>query len=134
MAALLSVEGLCVGLRRGPSLFPVLDGVSLTLADGRALGLVGESGSGKSLTARALLGLLPDPPVRITSGAIRFRGEDLVPASPERRRALRGRAMAMVFQDPMGALDPVLKVGEQVAEPLRVHRGAGWQAAREAAI
>jgi peptide/nickel transport system ATP-binding protein len=133
-APLLKVEGLCVGLERHRTVLRVVDRISLELRPGGALGLVGESGSGKSLTALALLQLLPDPPARITAGSIRFRGEELVGARPARLRRFRGLEAGMVFQDPMTTLDPVLTVGAQIAEPLRSHLGLDPKEARAAAI
>ncbi len=97
----------------------VLDGISFDVADGEVLGVVGESGSGKSVTALAIMGLLP-PTARV-SGEVRFRGTDLL-TTPERElRRLRGRDVAMVFQDPMTAMNPVHTVGGQIAEMLRLH-------------
>lgn len=100
---------------------PVVD-VSFTVSAGEVLALVGGSGSGKSLTATAVLGLLPDV-ASVSGGAIRFRGEDVTHRADESRRALRGRGMAMVFQDPMQYLNPVMTCGDQVAEALRVIEG-----------
>jgi peptide/nickel transport system ATP-binding protein len=110
--------------RRGPA--EAVRGLSFELARGETLGLIGESGCGKSLTALALMGLLPDRAV--VSGAIRFQGQDLLALSDKERSALRGNRMAMVFQEPMTALNPLHRVGRQVAEPLRLHRG--WSAAQ----
>ena len=97
-----------------------VDGVSFTVAEGEALGIVGESGSGKSVTALSLMRLLEDP-ARITAGEIRFQGRDVLAASPEELRALRGDRMAMVFQDPMTSLNPVLKIARQLVETMVVH-------------
>jgi len=107
-------------------------GVSFDLAPGETLGLVGESGCGKTVTAMSLLRLLPTPPA-VVSGEIRFQGEDLACCSEARMRQIRGDRIAMVFQEPMTALNPVLTIGEQVAEALRLHRGLSHQDAwREA--
>jgi len=100
-----------------------VDGVSFTVARGETVGLVGESGCGKSATALALMGLLPKPAGRVASGVIGFDGEPLLSLSEKRRRDLRGNRLAMVFQEPMTALNPVMMAGEQVAEVLRRHRG-----------
>jgi peptide/nickel transport system ATP-binding protein len=132
--ALLAVEGLRVGLARGGRSVPAVDGVSFEIGAGRALGLVGESGSGKSLTALALLQLLPQPPSRLDGGSIRFRGEELVGAAPTRLRGFRGLEAGMVFQDPMTALNPVLTLGDQLEEPLRCRRGLGQREASAAAV
>ncbi len=133
VSPLLSVEGLLVELRRERCALPVLRDVSLSLPAGRAHGLVGESGSGKTLAALAIMGLLGDR-ARIAAGAIRFRGEDLRRAGPRRWRALRGHGMAMVLQDPLSALDPVRRVGEPIAESLRLHRHLDVRGAREEAV
>ncbi|MCX2864453.1 ABC transporter ATP-binding protein [Paucibacter sp. PLA-PC-4] len=110
--------------RRGPA--EAVRGLSFELARGETLGLIGESGCGKSLTALALMGLLPENAQ--VSGHIRFQGQDLLALSDRQRSTLRGNRMAMVFQEPMMALNPLHRIGAQVAEPLRLHRG--WSAAR----
>ena len=98
-----------------------MEGGSFTVAGGRWVGVVGESGCGKSLTALSLLRLIP-PPGRIASGSrIVFDGDDILTLDRERLRAIRGQHMAMIFQEPMTALNPVLSVGDQIAEVLRVH-------------
>jgi peptide/nickel transport system ATP-binding protein len=101
-----------------------VDGVSLHVAAGEVLGLVGESGSGKTITGFSIIGLV-DLPGRIVSGAVRFKGEDLVTAAPERLRALRGDRIAMIFQDPMMTLNPVLRVDTQMVEAVQAHRPVG---------
>jgi peptide/nickel transport system ATP-binding protein len=101
-----------------------VDGVSLHVAAGEVLGLVGESGSGKTITGFSIIGLV-DPPGRIVAGAVRFRGEDLVTATPERLRTLRGDRIAMIFQDPMMTLNPVLRVDTQMVEAVQAHRSVG---------
>jgi len=97
-----------------------VDGVTFSVAQGEALGIVGESGSGKSVTALSLMRLL-DEPARIVGGEVRFQGKDVLAASPEELRALRGDRMAMVFQDPMTSLNPVLKIARQLVETMVVH-------------
>ncbi len=116
---MLDVGSLTVALPMGGRLVPVLSGVSLALARGESVGLVGESGSGKSMTALAIMGLLP-PGARV-AGRIMFDGADLLAADEAQMCALRGRRIAMVFQEPMTALNPLQTIGAQVAEPLRVH-------------
>jgi peptide/nickel transport system ATP-binding protein/oligopeptide transport system ATP-binding protein len=111
-----------------------IEDVGFDLAAGEVLGIVGESGSGKSVTALSVMGLLPEPPARIDSGSIRFEGEDLLGASRKRRRALRGAAMGMVFQEPMTSLNPVFTIGDQIVEAVRAHSPLGAAAAREIAI
>jgi len=116
---LLEVRGLRVEFPVGGVWLPAVRETSLTLDRGEALGLVGESGSGKSVSALALLRLLP-PQARVT-GAIRFQGRDLLAAPEEEMRQVRGAGISMIFQEPMTALNPVMRVGEQVAEAVRAH-------------
>jgi oligopeptide/dipeptide ABC transporter ATP-binding protein len=122
MSALLEVEDLHVEIRNRRETLQVIRGVSLAVEPGRAIGLVGESGSGKSMTLRAMMGLLPAE-VHITAGRVVLDGEDLVTASRHRLQELRGPQISMVFQEPMSALNPVMRVGEQIAEGPRVHLG-----------
>lgn len=134
-APLLSVRNLTVSFGRAAAsgrAEPVLHDVSFELGPSARLGLVGESGSGKSLTALALLGLLPDA-ARVT-GSVRYRGQELLGLSDARLSRLRGAQLAMVFQEPMSALDPTMKVGRQVAEAIRLHAGAPPGRARERAL
>ncbi|MBI3515972.1 MAG: ABC transporter ATP-binding protein, partial [Proteobacteria bacterium] len=91
-----------------------VDGVSYSLAKGETLGVVGESGCGKSVTALSILRLVPSPPGRIVSGAIRFQGHDLLERSEPEMRALRGNDISMIFQEPMTSLNPVLTIGRQI--------------------
>jgi len=132
MNTLLDVRDLRVRLNtaRGPA--DALRGVSFALAKGETLGIIGESGCGKSMTALALMGLLPDGAV--TSGSIRFDGDELVGADDARLCALRGRRIGMIFQEPMTALNPLHTVGTQVAEPLRHHLGMNKAEARAEAL
>ncbi len=109
-----------------------VDGVSFTLDRGKTLGIVGESGSGKSVLSRSIMGLLPGNAER--TGQILFEGRDVSDLDPEARRALWGPEMAMVFQDPMTALNPVLKVGRQITESLRLHLDMDKAEARETAV
>jgi oligopeptide/dipeptide ABC transporter ATP-binding protein len=111
----------------------VVEGVNLDLAAGETLALVGESGSGKSVTALALLGLLPPRGVSVR-GSVQFDEVDLLTVSQQQLRAIRGRRIAMVFQDPMTALNPMLTVGRQLTEGMRVHLGLGRRAARDRAV
>ncbi|MCR8724399.1 ABC transporter ATP-binding protein [Frigidibacter sp. ROC022] len=116
-AALLSIENLHVDVAGTP----VIEGVSLSIAPGEMLGVVGESGCGKSVTALAAMRLLAEPPMRVSGGAIRFMGRDLAGLSDIEMQAIRGRDMAMIFQEPMTSLNPVFTVGDQVAEVLHLH-------------
>ncbi|WP_404311438.1 ABC transporter ATP-binding protein [Agrococcus terreus] len=131
-APLLEVRDLRIEYRSRRSAHVAVEGASLELARGEALALVGESGSGKSSIGRAVLGLHRGS-TRVT-GAVRLDGEELLAMPEGRRRALRGAAIALVPQDPMAALDPLRRVGDQVAEVLRVHRLAAGAAARERAL
>ena len=118
--------------RRGTAM--VLNGVDFRLNGGETLCVVGESGCGKSMTALALLRLIPSPPGRIAGGRIEFLGEDLVQASEARMREVRGDRISMIFQEPMTSLNPVFTVGDQIAETLRLHAGLGAGEARERAV
>ncbi len=131
-APLLEVENLRVTLAtsRGPA--DALRGVGFSMARGDAVGLIGESGSGKSITALALMGLLPEG-ARV-SGSIRLQGRELVGLDEASLCELRGNRIGMVFQEPMTALNPLHTVGRQIAEPLRVHRGLSAAAARAEAL
>ena len=126
-ASVLSVSNLTVQFSSGDATVRAIDGLSLTIRRGETLGLVGESGSGKSTVALAVLGLVQGD---VRSGEVVFDGEDLLTMAPGRLRRVRGARIAMVFQDPASALNPVLRVGEQVAEVLRVHRGLDRAEAR----
>ena len=117
--------------RQGP--LRAVDGVSLRVPAGKTLCIVGESGCGKSVTALSIMGLLPDN-ARIESGAILFQGQDLVPLGSQARRQLLGRELAMIFQEPMTALNPVLTAGAQIAEVFLIHGTADPAQAREKAL
>jgi len=132
---LLNLENLSVQFATPEGSALAVDHVSLKVAAGETLGLVGESGCGKSVTSLAVMGLIEDPPGKITSGKIEFEGRDLLALSPEEMRAVRGRSISMVFQEPMTSLNPVMTVGRQVTEPLTVHLGLtkaeAWEKARD---
>lgn len=117
----LAVDSLSVAFDVEAGCIEVVDGVSFELNAGQTLGLVGESGCGKSVTALAIMGLLPKPAGHITGGRVLFDGRDLAGASSEAMAALRGRRMAMVFQEPMTALNPVHRIGRQLIEALDLH-------------
>lgn len=119
-APVLEIEDLSVEFPTKRGVIRAINHLSLVLYKGERLGLVGESGSGKSMTLLTLLRLTPQPG-RVTSGALRYRGRDLFRLLPHEMRALRGKDLAMIFQDPMTTLNPVYKVGEQIQESLKVH-------------
>ena len=130
---LLSVRDLVIEFptRRGP--LTAVDGVSFDLAAGEILGVVGESGAGKSLTGSAIIGLL-DPPGRIASGEIRLKGERIDNLPPEQMRAIRGRRIGMVFQDPLTSLNPLYTIADQLIETIRTHLRLSEREARQRAI
>jgi len=132
--ALLDVQNLHVAFHTRSGVVRAVQDVSFTVDRGETLGLVGESGSGKSVTCHALFGLVPRPPGRIEGGTARFDGTDLLACGPDTLRSLRGRRLAMIFQDPMTALNPYLRVGEQLMEPLFIHERTAKAAARERAL
>ena len=132
--ALLQVHDLHVEFRNRQTRAMVLNGVSFTMHKGETLGVVGESGCGKSMTALALLRLIPSPPGRISGGEIVFHGEDLTQVSEARMREVRGNRISMIFQEPMTSLNPVFTVGDQIGETLRLHAGLDHAASRERAI
>nr|WP_290443378.1 ABC transporter ATP-binding protein [Sporolactobacillus kofuensis] len=109
-------------------------GVSLDLNVGETLAIVGESGSGKSVTSKAIMGLIPNPPGEIAKGSISFEGKDLVQYSEKQMQKIRGKEISMIFQDPMTALNPTMKIGKQIMESLIKHQGMSKHDARERAI
>jgi peptide/nickel transport system ATP-binding protein len=122
-APLLEVEGLTVEFATPGGPVRAVDGVSFALGHGEVLGLVGESGSGKTVTCRALIRLLPSRRAHIVAGRARLDGTDLLALDEVQMTQVRGATVGMVFQNPMTHLDPVMSIGEQIAEPLRVHQG-----------
>jgi len=119
-AAVLDLKGLTVRLPRGSDRPHAIEDITFSVGAGEIVCVVGESGSGKSVTAQAVMGLLPRE-LNASAGAVRLEGEDVLQASPARLRDLRGTRMAMIFQEPMTALNPVMKVGDQIAEVLEIH-------------
>ncbi len=111
-----------------------VNNVSFHLEPGELLGVVGESGSGKSVTMMSLIGLLPMPPAEVRNGTVMFEGQDLLTATDEQLRAIRGARIGMIFQDPMTSLNPVFNVGYQIMEPLRKHMGLNKAQARDRAV
>ncbi|MER5856542.1 ABC transporter ATP-binding protein [Streptomyces sp900105245] len=131
---LLEVCDLKVEFRTRDGVAHAVNGVSYGVDAGETLAVLGESGSGKSVTAQAVMGILDTPPARITGGRILFQGQDLLTLKEEERRRIRGARMAMIFQDALSALNPVLSVGDQLAEMFVVHRGASKKDARARAV
>ena len=125
MAPLLELRNLSTHYvsQRGTRVVKAVDDVSLALDAGETLGVVGESGSGKTTLALSILRLLPTAADNAGGGEIFFDGEDLLKKSPEEMRQIRGKRIAMILQDPMASLNPLFTIGDQVAEPLRVHEG-----------
>jgi oligopeptide transport system ATP-binding protein len=118
---LLSVTDLRTHFYTRNGIYRAVDGVSFSVERGETLGIVGESGSGKSVTCYSLMGLIPQPPGRIVSGTAMFDGIDLLNCTPKQARSIRGKRVAMIFQDPMTSLNPFLRVSEQIIEPLLIH-------------
>jgi peptide/nickel transport system ATP-binding protein len=118
---LLSIEDLVVEFNTEDGIVQAVDGVSYELYPGETLGIVGESGSGKSVSTMSILGLIPQPPGRIVRGQAMFKGTDLLKLSKRDMRRVRGKEVALVFQDPMTSLNPVLKIGSQIGEAIRTH-------------
>jgi peptide/nickel transport system ATP-binding protein len=128
---LLGVRGLTVAASGART---IVEDVSFDLRRGEVLGLVGESGSGKTVTCRALIRLLPAASLRVTGGAVLLQGEDLLVLDEAAMRAVRGRRIGMIFQNPASHLDPVMRIGDQVAEAIRQHRALGRREARAEAV
>ena len=120
---LLDVEDLKMYFHTRDGVVKAVDGVSFTLDRGETLGVVGESGSGKSVTSLTVMGLIQMPPGKIEGGDARFCGESLLTKSDDQMRKIRGNKIAMIFQDPMTSLNPVYRIGRQIAEPLALHKG-----------
>ena len=129
----LAVEDVQTRFHTQEGVVHAVNGIGFELGEGEVLGVVGESGSGKSVTMLSLLRLLPTPPAEIVSGCARLEGEDLMALDADRLREVRGARVGFIFQDPMTSLNPVLTVGYQLTEPLRVHLGMDKAAARERA-
>jgi oligopeptide transport system ATP-binding protein len=130
----LSVRDLCVYFRTEIGVVKAVDGVSFDVKPGEVLGIVGESGSGKSVTNLAVMGLLPRPPAYFPRGEVRFAGRSLLDAPDRELRSLRGRRMAMIFQDPMSSLNPYLTIERQLTEVLEVHERLSRRQARIRAL
>lgn len=130
---LLHIENLRVTYSSGSKTVHAVNGVSLNIGRGETLGLVGETGAGKTTIAKAVLGILPSPQSKVTSGKIVFSGKDLLEMDRNELRAVRGGKISMIFQDPMTSLNPVMRVVDQIAEGIRVHRNVSKSEAEEEA-
>ncbi|WP_405529245.1 ABC transporter ATP-binding protein [Streptomyces avidinii] len=131
---LLEVRDLHVEFKTRDGVARAVNGVNYSVAEGETLAVLGESGSGKSVTAQAVMGILDVPPGRIAGGEILFKGKDLLKMKEEERRRIRGAEMAMIFQDALSSLNPVLSVGAQLGEMYEVHRGMSRKEARGKAV
>jgi oligopeptide transport system ATP-binding protein len=134
LAPILEVKGLKTHFRTRDGKIKAVNGVSFDLEEGEAIGIVGESGSGKSVTALSILRLLPTPPAEITDGEINFEGRDLLEMDERELRKIRGGQISMIFQDPISSLNPVMRISEQLLEPLNLHLGLKGEVAYRRAI
>jgi oligopeptide transport system ATP-binding protein len=130
----MEVKDLVTKFKTQEGMVYAVNGVSYTLEEGETLGVVGESGSGKSVQCLSIMGLIPSPPGIIEAGTVMFRNRDLLKLSKEEMRMVRGAEIAMIFQDPMTSLNPVLTIGRQITEALKLHLGMDNEQARERAI
>ena len=121
MENILEIKDLTIQYRADNRIVEAVNQLNLTLGKGESLGLVGETGAGKTTTALGIMGLIPDPPGIVTGGEIIFEGEDLLKQNKKRMRSIRGKKISMIFQDPMTSLNPVMTVGSQIAESIRIH-------------
>jgi len=133
-ASILEVRNLSVSFHLMEGVIPAVAGVDLVLNQGEVLGVVGESGCGKSVTARAVMRIIPTPPGSIDSGRVLFEGRDLLNLSEAKMEGIRGDKISMIFQEPMTSLNPAFTVGDQIAEVFRFHRGMGRREAFERAV
>ena len=131
---LLQVKDLRTHFFTDAGVVKAVDGVDLEIHKGETLGVVGESGSGKSITAMSIMRLIPEPPGKIVSGEVIFNGKDLIKASEHEMMKIRGNEIAMIFQDPMTSLNPVLTVGEQIMEAIVLHQKVSRSEAKKRAI
>ena len=134
MTELLNVQGLETQFLTPEGVIHAVNGISFSLKEGDVLGVVGESGCGKSVSMLSILRLIPQPPGKVVAGKALFQGRDLLSISAEEIREIRGAKIAMVFQDPMTSLNPVLTIGKQLSEPLMIHLGMNQNDARKRVI
>jgi len=133
-ASLLEVEDLAVEFDTYGGIVQAVRGVSFSVEEGKTLAIVGESGCGKSVTVQSMMGLIPMPPGRITSGSARLKGHEILGRTIVNGKEIRGSEIGMIFQDPMTSLNPTMTIGDQIAEPLQVHRGYSYKKAFNEAI
>lgn len=131
--AFLSVRDLTVEYTSDGDIIHAVNGVSFDLERGKTLGLVGETGAGKTTIAKSILRILPEPPAHVRGGEIHFEGQELLGLSEEQMRHIRGKNIAMIFQDPMTALNPIMRVGDQIAEVVELHEKCGHAEAEKKA-
>jgi oligopeptide transport system ATP-binding protein len=134
VSRLLEVRGLKTQFFTREGVVHAVDGISYSLDKGKTLGIVGESGCGKSVNALSIMRLIPDPPGKIVEGSILFEGKDLVTFSEREMQSIRGNEISMIFQDPMTSLNPVLRIGTQMTEGIRLHLGMDKKQAMERAV
>lgn len=134
MGAILDIAGLRTFFDTPKGVVKAVDGVDIALMQGDTLGIVGESGCGKTVLALSVMRLVPDPPGKIISGRILFRGADLLRLAEEDMRRVRGRDISMIFQEPMTSLNPVFRIGDQIAEVIRLHQGLSGRDAQDRAV
>ena len=134
MEPLLDVKNLKTQFFTQDGVVRAVDDVTFNIMPGETLGIVGESGCGKSITAMSIMRLIPTPPGRIVNGSINFQGEDILTMSDEEIRSIRGNKIAMIFQDPMTSLNPVLSINRQIGETLELHMGMSRGQARQRAV
>ncbi|URJ44448.1 ABC transporter ATP-binding protein [Paenibacillus polymyxa] len=134
MAQLLEVTNLRTEFKTAAGTIRAVDGVDLSVSKGETLGIVGESGCGKSITSLSIMQLLPKGLGKIAAGEVRFNGENILDFSERKMRSIRGNEMAMIFQEPMTSLNPVFKIGKQIAESARYHHGVSKHKAKDMAV
>jgi len=134
MAPLLEVQDLTTRFYTLDGIVHAVNGISYTVEEGDTLGIVGESGCGKSVSVLSVMGLIPEPPGKIAAGQVLYKGQDLLQLDRKQMERIRGKEIAMVFQDPMTSLNPVLTIGRQISESLIVHLGMGQEEARRRSV
>ncbi|SDO89425.1 oligopeptide/dipeptide ABC transporter, ATP-binding protein, C-terminal domain-containing protein [Paenibacillus sp. yr247] len=134
MQKILEIKGLHTHFITDRGVVPAVDGIDLYIKQGEVLGVVGESGCGKSVTSLSIMGLIPQPPGKIVKGSILFKDEDLVQAKEKRMQKLRGNEISMIFQEPMTSLNPLLTIGDQISEAIKLHQGLSRKEATQLSI